>query len=368
MDAQADLWQVLPHLPGSNDGVGDYSLTLARQLYALYGLRTTFIVAASTSVREKEGFSVVSGLDADQSSSSVRLPVHVILHYANYGYQRRGVPFRLRRFARDLRGRLAGRWITTFHELYASGPPWRSAFWVRPLQVKIARDLMDLSNSCVASNEVIRREINRHDARKPVYVVPMMSNFGEPPWPIPVQKSPKRWAIAGGTALIERSLRAFAKIKPAIPGSYFPDEVEVVGGVENQPLRDQLRVLRQVFPEVSFRHHPQVTADRASTILAPCAFGWLDYFGDGKAWPGMILKSGSFAAFCAHGIVPVLSHEERELSAGGDSFPGPFHISAAATSLPTPENLANIQQMVRAWYDRNASSTRTAQIYAEALK
>ena len=80
---------------------------------------------------------------------------HVILHYVNYGYQARGVPFYLRRFARQLRGQLRGRWLTTFHEIYASGPPWKSEFWLRPFQVKIARDLIDLSDACFVSNVTI---------------------------------------------------------------------------------------------------------------------------------------------------------------------------------------------------------------------
>jgi hypothetical protein len=331
-------------------------------------LRTTFVVAASTSVREKEGFPVISGLHVPSAANSAVLPVHVILHYANYGYQRRGVPFQLLRFARELHGCMAGRWITTFHELYASGPPWRSAFWVRPFQVKIARDLMDLSSSCVVSNEVIKSEIARHNPRKPVHVVPVMSNFGEPPLAALAAKSSKRWAIAGGTILIERSLRAFARIQSLIPAAYFPDEVEVIGGIDHEHVRGRLQMLRDSVPAVSFRHHPQVDAETASSLLASCAFGWLDYFGGGQAWPGMIFKSGSFAAFCAHGIVPILSHAEPELSLGADSFPGPYYITPAVTKLPGPETLIQTQQAVRAWYDRNAFSARTAAVYAEALK
>ena len=331
-------------------------------------MRTTFVVAASTSVREKEEFPVVSGLHLPAAASSAAVPAHVILHYANYGYQSRGVPFQLLRFARDLRGRTAGRWITTFHELYASGPPWRSAFWVRPFQVKIARDLMDLSSSCVVSNEVIKNEIARHNPRQPVHVVPVMSNFGEPPVGALAAKSLKRWAVAGGTALIERSLRAFARVQSLIPAAYFPDEVEVIGGIDNRLVRDRLQMLRDSVPSISFRHHPQVDVETASTLLASCAFGWLDYFGTGKVWPGMILKSGSFAAFCAHGIVPILSHAEATLAAGGNPFPGPYYITTAVTKLPEPEKLMQTQQAVRAWYDRNASSARTAAVYAEAFK
>ena len=67
-----------------------------------------------------------------------------------------------------------------FHELYASGPPWKSAFWLRPVQVGIARDMIDVSTACVVSNTPIETAIHAYDAGKKVYLVPVMSNFGEP--------------------------------------------------------------------------------------------------------------------------------------------------------------------------------------------
>ena len=123
---------------------------------------------------------------------------HVLLHYANYGYQARGIPVALLKSAQETRARIPGRWVTTFHELYASGPPWRSAFWLRPLQVKIARQMISLSSSCIVSNEVIRREILRHDPEKRVRVLPVMSNFGEPAAIDYSRKIPGRWTICGG--------------------------------------------------------------------------------------------------------------------------------------------------------------------------
>ncbi|HSV64104.1 MAG TPA: hypothetical protein VLH83_12230, partial [Chthoniobacterales bacterium] len=144
--------QIVPQLPGSFDGVGDYALNLARALSADHGIITTFLVAAKTSATSKEGYAVISGLDCDASAELARTHDHVILHYVNYGYQSRGVPFLLRNFVKQLRHQLRGRWITMFHELYASGPPWKSAFWLRPFQVRIAHEMIDASSSCVVSN------------------------------------------------------------------------------------------------------------------------------------------------------------------------------------------------------------------------
>src|SRR5687768_7569655 len=119
--------QIVPHLPGTLDGVGDYALNLAKALSADHGITTTFLVAGKTSATSKDGYAVLSGLNHDDSGELARKYDHVILHYVNYGYQARGIPFSLRGFVKRLRAQLRGRWVTTFHELYASGPPWKSA-------------------------------------------------------------------------------------------------------------------------------------------------------------------------------------------------------------------------------------------------
>src|SRR5213075_985280 len=127
MPNRDSVLQIVPYLPGTFDGVGDYALNLARALANDHGLITTFLVAGKTFVSAKDDFSVISGLDSAPAELA-RVHEHAILHYVNYGYQARGIPFRLRAFVKQLRLGLRGGWVTTFHELYASGPPWKSAF------------------------------------------------------------------------------------------------------------------------------------------------------------------------------------------------------------------------------------------------
>src|SRR5947209_6196417 len=152
MSAGDTVLQIVPQSPGTYDGVGDYALNLARALSTYHGLSTTFLVARPRQTVPADDYPVIVGLDPEATPALARDHSHVILHYANYGYQTRGVPFRLRKFAGHLRRELTGRWVTTFHELYASGPPWKSALWVRPLQARITHDLIDLSVVSVESN------------------------------------------------------------------------------------------------------------------------------------------------------------------------------------------------------------------------
>src|SRR5436190_4361149 len=230
MPARDTVLQIVPHLPGTFDGVGDYALNLARALSADHGITSTFLVATTTSATSKDGYAVISVLNPAASAELAGRHEHVILHYANYGYQARGVPFRLRTFAKHLRPQLRGRWVTMFHELYASAPPWSSAFWLRPSQVRIARDVIDVSSSCVVSNPPIEAAIHAYDATKQIRLVPVLSNFGEPELTEFAAVSRKRWAICGGTALIARSLHVFEQLRPLIPASFAPEHLDVVGG------------------------------------------------------------------------------------------------------------------------------------------
>lgn len=352
--------QIVPHLPGSFDGVGDYALNLARSLSTDHGIVTTFLVAAKTSATSKDGFAIVSGWDALDSAR----PENVILHYANYGYQPRGVPFGLRNFAKKLRRQIRGRWVTMFHELYASGAPWQSAFWLRPFQVRIAHDLIDASSCCVVSNPPIEQAIHAYDPRKEVHRVPVMSNFGEPEL-MNFASSSKRWVICGGTALIARSLRRLEQLLPAIATEFAPEHLDVVGGRPDESIIAAIDRLKQRF---AVHHYAEVNVDLASEVLRQASFGWLDYFGEGDVWPGMILKSGAFAALCAHGVIPVLSHREEAIALGGDPLPGPFYLTLKATNLPKPDKLPALRRRYHNWYQAHASSRQTARIYSEALR
>lgn len=361
MSAPDSVLQIVPHLPGTLDGVGDYALNLANALAIDHGIRTTFLVAGSTSATSKNGFEVISGL----ALARARGYSNVILHYVNYGYQRRGVPFELRAFVKHLRAQSAGRWVTTFHELYASGPPWKSAFWLRPFQVRIARDMIDAATSTVVSNTAIGNAIHIYDAAKRVYLVPVMSNFGEPELGKLAPVSPKRWAICGGTALIARSVHLFANLMSRIPPTLAPDHLDVVGGRADASITAALDELKN---RMSVHHYPEVSVDLASEVLRQAAFGFIDYFGSGKVWPGMVLKSTAFAALCAHGVVPVLSHQEEPIAVDGAALPGPYFLTPAAIHFPAADELPNLHRRCFAWYQAHAHSRRAAQIYAEALR
>jgi len=365
MATRDTVLQIVPHLPGTFDGVGDYALNLARALSLEHGITTTFLVAAKTGISSKNGYKIVSGLGNVGAAELARNHEHVILHYANYGYQPRGVPFALRRFAKQLRPQLRGRWVTMFHELYASGRPSQSAFWLRPFQVRIAHDLVDASSSCVVSNSPIEQAIHAYDPEKEVRTVPVMSNFGEPELTDFAAASAKRWVVCGGTALVSRSLCRLEQLLPLIPTTFAPEHLDVVGGRPDPLIVAAIDRLKR---DRAVHHYPEVNVDLASEVLRESSFGWLDYFGEGKVWPSMIFKSGAFAALCAHGVIPIVSHREESITVDGDALPGPFYLRPHASRFPRPDEVPALRQRCFNWYHAHADARQTARIYAEALR
>src|SRR4051812_11550785 len=353
MPAPDTILQIVPQLPGTFDGVGDYALNLAQALSVDHGITTTFLVAEKTNVNSRDGFNVLSGLTRETPTELAEKCEHVILHYVNYGYQRRGVPFRFLEFLMKLRPQCSGLFLTVFHELYASGPPWQSAFWLQPWQKRIARKISLLSDRRIVSNALVVEQLRHLDPSSTVSLHPVPSNFGEPvlTWEEINRRDPHRWAICGGGALIQRSLDSLLSIRRFIPESSRPHELFVLGGKEN----DAVRSLIQSVPDLEIIYRPEISVAHASEILSTCSFGWIDYFRQRAVPTVAILKSTSFSAFCAHGVVPVFPRPGSPIFISDDYLPDPFFVAKEEVNLPSGEDVAEISREVYDWYRRNAA-------------
>lgn len=326
---------------------------------------TTFAARDCTDTTNADGFAVRPFESAGASRFSGAECDHVILHYVNYGYQARGIPFGLVPIVRDLRQTCRGRVLTIFHELYASGAPWKSAFWLQPLQKRIARSLAQLSEVCVVSSEAMLRDLGRLASNVRGVVHPVLSNFGEPVLSAGefLQRDPHRWAICGGTALIERSLKSFREIMGRIPEEIAPRQLSVFGGTDNSTVRS---LLLECGIQTDYR--PQIGSADASSILSTSSFLWLDYFDRPDVPMEFVLKSTAFAAACAHGVVPVFPHRGSEISIEGDGLPGPFFVDADSSELPSIDARPDLAERFYGWYQRHASSDHLARGIARALR
>jgi len=359
------ILQIVPKTPGSFDGVGDYALAVALKLRQLFGYETIFAVRDWSRAENAVGFEVRPLEDEGPNRLSGKDFDHVILHYVNYGYQERGIPFALVPIVRQLRHDCRGRFLTIFHELFASGPPWKSSFWLQPLQKRIARTIAQLSNACLVSSDGLLRQLTRLAPQATGIVHPVLSTFGEPDISPDQfrQRDPHRWAIGGGTALIERSLKSFREILRRIPAEIAPRQLFVFGGNDSSTVRSLL-------PELGIQtnYHPCIAASDASSILSDSSFLWLDYFDRPDVPLEFVLKSTAFAAASAHGVIPIFPHRSSGVSLEGDRLPGPFFVEPDSSELPAPGDRAGVAERYYGWYQRHASSDHLARGIGRTLE
>ena len=340
--------------------MGDYALTLAAKLRDEFGCATVFATPEMSSTTRTRDFQVrpLGHLSSGQQFD------RIVLHYVNYGYQKRGVPFGLLSILRRLREQQRGKLVAIFHELYASGPAWGSAFWLQPLQIHLAKSFARLSDECIVSSENFLSELRRLVPNARVHLHPVPSGLEEPslsPGQI-ANRDPHQWVIIGGTILAERSLRSLRENLAHIPNSIAPRTLFVIGGHENAATRSLLGKL-----PVESHYRPQIPGAGASEILRTCSFTWFNYFHRPDVAFSMILKSSAYGAACAHAVIPIFPHRGTAISIAGDRLPGPFFIETHTREIPSVDDRPEIAAKIYEWYRRYVSSEHLAETIAVAL-
>jgi hypothetical protein len=308
---QSRLIQVVTGLPPAIDGVGEYALQLARGLRSEFGIDTYFLVGNPVwgGPDEVGGFPVrqLSARTGDSLHQSLRSMVTreepVLLHLSGYGYEKRGCPLWLNRGLANWKNRTSGKLITFFHELYAFGPPWRSSFWLMPLQRRLAQAVARKSDSLITTNACYAQRLAKWANRnvETVPVLPICSNVGEPESAPLLNNRRPRVVVFGGRGT---RLRLYRNSKPRL--------IEACRALKAEEICD-------VGPPLDFQWHSAEIrwtsfgvqpAEKVSAALSSALAGFVDC-------PGSLLpKSTVFAAYCAHGLLPV------NLSAAGDPADG----------------------------------------------
>ncbi len=355
MNTQARIVAIVPRLPPSIDGVGDYALHLARQLRQDSGLITDFLVGdpdwnGETSVEEFAVERVALRSPRDLLKllpNESKSPATVLLHYVGYGYARRGCPVWLVEGLE--RWRKAGenrRLVTMFHEVYAFGPIWTSAFWTSPLQQSLAKRLANLSDFCLTSKQKYAEIISRISQGKhsKIPALPVFSTVGEPEYLSPLAERQKRLVVFGGRG--PRS-RVYLRSRLALERTCQELEIEEIIdigpslGFEIEPIRgiavDCLGIK---------------TAQEISSLLSTSLVGFFNYH------PEFLAKSTIFAAYCAHNLLPVGGFYEGENVDGLEAGKHYFFIERSEDSicLPSGQKIADDANL---WYQKHKLSVQS---------
>ena len=350
---------IITRLPPAIDVVGDYGLKVALELREHHNLDTKFIVGDPTwdgkasingfeveKVRERNSQSLIKALDSSE---------RVLLHYVGYGYARRGCPTWLIAGLETWYKKLPeANLVTMFHELYANGAIWSSAFWTSPLQQSLFKRLVRLSDRSITSREEYKIKISQVMAGKHSQVdqLPVFSTVGELSQPIPLRQRQRRLVIFGSASWrCYAYRRSLAHLERICRDLEITEIIDIGSGVGfDLPLVNQITVTA-----VGIR-----SVEEISQYLAEAIAGFLDY-------PTEFLgKSTIFAAYCAYGVVPVGVFYPNQkpldgLEVGKHLLLADRHVGKI--DLKLPEAIANHAYM---WYQTHNLSVH-GKIFAANL-
>jgi hypothetical protein len=262
----------------------------------------------------------------------------VILQFSGYGYQKRGVPLWL---AQGLRiwSRRAGRvpLVTIFHELYATGRPWQSAFWVSRLQKQIARNILHLSSAAITPIGLYCKQLSewRDGRATQITAMPVFSNVGEP-----------GCGPAPCTRIATAVVFGLAGVEDRLFGIFRPDMERIVAALGIKKIFDvgpRFSSLPRTLAGALVISKGVLSQDAVSELLQSTRFGFVAYPLD------FLGKSGAFAAYAAHGVVPIVLSDKPGAFDGlqpAQHFLDGLRLGTGAGA----NDLAVIQRKLFAWY------------------
>jgi hypothetical protein len=351
---------VVPRRTAEPDGIANYALALARSLRTYHDVNSVFLSGTPSvhAIPVADDWKTVcvprrqaqTLADAVQLLSSETKARAVVLHFSGYGYQKRGVPFWLVQGLR-IWSRRAGRvpLLTIFHELYATGRPWHSSFWLCPIQKQIARNILNLSSAAITPTDLYRTRLSewRDGSAIKITAMPVFSGVGEPGCGSP-PCARTATAVVFGLAGVEQRLF----------GTYRPEMERIISALGIEQIFDvgprlfsTPRTLAGV-PVISKGALPQRAV---SELLHYARFGFLAYPLD------FVGKSGVFAAYAAHGVVPIVLSDRQGAFDGlqpSRHFLDGFRLGTGVGA----EDLASIQCKLFTWY-----TSHSVKVQAEFL-
>jgi len=351
-----NIIQITTRLPPAVDGVGDYSLNLADGLWKNYGILTHFLTCQHgfKPASVINGFPVVELPTQNTTAFLGSLPRNIykiILHYSDYPYDHNyGAPFWLVEALEAARRQYNFQLLVMFHEfpyLYLL----KKFFYLFPLQSLAAWRIAKMADIVFTNNSVSQNTIASKLGR-PVISIPVFSNIGEPTYIYPVEKRVRRLVVFGTPG---RRARIYQRAIAMLINACRLLEVEEICDIG-----PSLNLNTSKIKGIRLIEMGEKSVDDISNLMLDSLFG-IAYSNDNKK----LTKSGVFATYCAHGLVPIVTQYQSSLVDGLEVGKHFIFAGDRAQSIDI-QTLQSIAGNAYEWY-KNHNQSKTVEIFASQI-
>lgn len=344
-------------LPG-RCGISDPALLLAGDLERDYGIDSVFAVLNSrerASIPHQTVYCSASRLVENCLKFAGSGRGAILVHLSGYGYSADGAPAELAQALAAARSSGKFQIGVYFHELFARGRLWQSAFWQGRRQQKVLRAIaaqadLQVTNIGVHAEWLARQAPAGIGAQSATAVrrLPVFATIGEAEQPLPPAARRPALAVFGLRDTRRRAYRELPSLGRVL---------RVLGVEEIVDAGPECATPDQVLgiPVTRLGEQP---AEHLRNIFSGLRFGL-------AAMPAYCLaKSSIFANFCSEGLIPVVTDP---FAAEMDGLIDGVHaISARSVEAAIRNGLESCSQAAWRWYQGHSRRVHAA-FYAEWL-
>jgi len=303
----------------SVDGMGDFSRLLGAALWKQYSIQSHFLVyrrPGSPSNPEEILPNTLSFLP-EPDPQALRSHIAdlqsrhkfdcVLLHFGPYAYSSDGKPTAFTRVIEEFAP--SNRLLVFFHEIYASGKPWRRAFWTRSEQRRCVDALLQVADVAITSNHLYWLRLQAlNSASREIFEIPIFSNTGEPENLRPLHQRTRQLVVFGQLVTRLRLYRNYGSALEELCRKLRIEKIADVGSGQSPHIPETIAGIPVI--RAGFMEERQL-----SDLLADSIAGIIAYH------PDIWQKSGVIAAYQAHALVPIMAEQHKRSISELDFLP-----------------------------------------------
>ncbi|MEL6553080.1 MAG: hypothetical protein AAFQ63_06380 [Cyanobacteria bacterium J06621_11] len=355
------ILQIVPRVAPDMDGVGEYTLRLSKRLKANHNIESEFLVfrPSDRTPQILDGFPV-HRLDDHATShflSKISPDIStVVLQYSNYPYLqgKLDAPMWLAPAMRALQHKGIAT-VVMFHEL----PTLKYGVikLPNPIQGRLSRDLAKMADVVLTNNEAFQTVLSSWRSH-PVYCMPNFATIGEPQTVLPLSERDRAIVVFGSTdrrRVYQSNLRILKEICDRLSITKLYDV-----GRELEWDTDSLG------PSVETIHTGMLSDSNVSQLMSKAFAGIFDY----HRFPKNLGKSTVYAAYCAHGLLPICNGRflrPQDGTFANQHYVDTFTLHDKAQAAKTDDWLQTIASNAHALY-LTRSLDRCAETYADLVQ
>ena len=290
---------IMPTIPPRINGVGDFGYFLAEAMAEQTDLNNIFLVKKlpDAELNNTEKF------DSDTLTNKLyqHKPQAIIVHFVNYSYHSKGLPFYLIKALKSAKALLKCKIVIYFHELFSSSKSLlKLSFYTNTLQKYIVKQLYNLADhtftNCDQYESLLYGIVNNKGRNT---VTGLFSNISDGLYNDSITKEDNSMIVFGSLAR-RNKIYNNPDFDHLIKKLYIKEIYDIGAGQINVDDFDVNIHIKGALP-----------VEDVAYYLNKAKFGGIDYR------PQIIGKSGILSAYAAFGVIPVNFNVEKESLSDG---------------------------------------------------